>query len=108
MQRIQEYEMAVPEAFARQVLDNPESAPDVEAGNDIHLRFADIGRAYGFTYECSKGHKHVIVNDSRSPKQQEITYFHEAHHALVVLPAKVAETKAERYSVAVAGRRAVG
>lgn len=89
-----------PARFVGLMLDNPDEAAAHEAGYGICVvPAAALRAACGFTYECSHGHQHLVVSENPCVLEQQLTYWHEAHHCLCGMCGEWAgERRAERFA----------
>jgi hypothetical protein len=54
---------------------------------NIYTTIADLGPAvYGFVYECSQGHRHIVLADWLEPAARRRIFWHEMRHIIRDFP----------------------
>lgn len=55
--------------------------------HNIYTSVADLGpKVWGFVYQCSKGHYHIVAADWLGQREREMLFIHEAFHILNDFP----------------------
>lgn len=54
---------------------------------NIHTTVAALGpELYGFVYECSQGHRHIVIADWLDPAARRRIFWHEMRHVIQDFP----------------------